>query len=104
MSDLKPCPFCGKAPHDDNDPVARRVTCRTKGCAMDGLSISVPEWNTRAHGATTVAQVKDLKAALTALLKGQVFDNGGHLVKRVIPSHSSIIHAKIVLEAKEEFK
>ena len=46
-------------------------------------------------------ELSEFKAALTALLVGQEFDGGGHLVKRVAPSHSSIIKAKMLLEKED---
>ena len=57
--------------------------------------------STKKHNHEHCKYVRDLEAALTALLANQEFDSGGHLVKRVPPTHSAVIKAKMLL-AKED--
>jgi len=42
-----PCPFCGRAPSDNHDPLSRRVACHTAGCAISFYGCTIDQWNTR---------------------------------------------------------
>lgn len=48
VAPLLDCPFCGQPPHDDGDPIARRVGCATPGCAVSGFLVPPDQWNRRA--------------------------------------------------------
>lgn len=67
--ELKPCPFCRKAPgteqgySDGRKPLRTWAVCGTLGCAIEGLEILAEKWNTRADS------VERLRATLLRTAK-----------------------------------
>lgn len=47
MNELKPCPFCGAAPHEYKDGT-QDLTCMTEGCPTYNFVGSPQDWNKRA--------------------------------------------------------
>ena len=64
MSELKPCPFCGKCPEyfSHSFYIVRSVACQTLGCPLKGKAISVQDWDRRAEAGRTEPQDTPLKA------------------------------------------
>ena len=54
MSDLKPCPFCGRAA----EIYFSKVSCSNSGCSAALADFAVEEWNARAPDTTLIAEIK----------------------------------------------
>ena len=65
MSDLKPCPFCGKTPVQVGPD--EWVKCADIGCAGSVILARPERWNTRTSPAVTDEQREILRCAADAL-------------------------------------
>lgn len=47
---------------------------------------------------------KNLISVLKSMMVGQEFDRGGHIIKRVPPTHSAVLKSKAILDRYEELR
>jgi hypothetical protein len=75
MSNLKPCPFCGKPPYERRAKYNPYARCKTEGCKGGQLPIiklddqnDIEAWNTRAES-TELTTLRQQNAELLATLE-----------------------------------
>ena len=61
MSELKPCPFCGKKPNP-NWTDESYIECTNRKCSVYGYGMSTGDWNTRPIEDALNARIAELEA------------------------------------------
>ncbi len=66
MSELKPCPFCGKKPNP-NWTDESYIECTNRKCSVYGYGMSTGDWNTRPIEDDLRKRIAELEAEIDQL-------------------------------------
>jgi hypothetical protein len=62
-------------------------------------SIELDRWEQAKRGSSIACAMEQ---AVIDLMKGQMFDEGNHLISRIAPSHSAVVKARMLLSRVEK--